>query len=42
MDRADMDFMDVLNALKTVSSRPLVAHQYPIGKGENWLDLLTW
>ncbi|UBF25175.1 elongation factor G [Kovacikia minuta CCNUW1] len=44
MDRADMDFMDVLNALKTVSSRPLVAHQYPIGKGEKlvgFIDLVT-
>jgi len=44
MDRADMDFMDVLNALKTVSSRPLVAHQYPIGKGGKlvgFIDLVT-
>lgn len=44
MDRADGDIADVLQALKTVSSRPLVAHQYPIGVGENligFIDLVT-
>lgn len=44
MDRADVDFNDVLLALKKVSSRPLVAHQYPIGRGENlvgFIDLVT-
>lgn len=44
MDRADIDFTDVLQALKKVSSRPLVAHQYPIGKGESlvgFIDLVT-
>jgi len=44
MDRADTDFTEVLSALKRVSSRPLVAHQYPIGKGENlvgFIDLVT-
>ncbi|WP_421658219.1 elongation factor G [Leptothermofonsia sp. ETS-13] len=44
MDRADVDFMDVLKALKSVSSRPLVAHQYPIGQGEKlvgFIDLVT-
>jgi elongation factor G len=44
MDRADVDITDVLNALKAVSSRPLVAHQYPIGRGENlvgFIDLVT-
>jgi elongation factor G len=44
MDRADRDFMDVLAALKTVSSRPLVPHQYPIGKGSTllgYIDLVT-
>jgi len=34
------NFMDVLHALKSVSSRPLVPHQYPIGQGEE-PDLLT-
>lgn len=44
LDRADVDFMDVLSALKSVSSRPLVAHQYPIGRGEKlvgFIDLVT-
>lgn len=44
MDRADGDITDVLQALKTVSSRPLVAHQYPIGVGENlvgFIDLVS-
>lgn len=44
MDRADMDFMDVLQALKSVSSRPLIPHQYPIGQGENlvgFIDLVS-
>jgi elongation factor G len=44
MDRADVDFIDVLQALKQVSSRPLVAHQYPIGRGEKlvgFIDLVT-
>ncbi|QZZ20328.1 elongation factor G [Leptothermofonsia sichuanensis E412] len=44
MDRADGDINDVLQALKTVSSRPLVAHQYPIGVGENlvgFIDLVS-
>ncbi|MGI0489002.1 elongation factor G [Pantanalinema rosaneae CENA516] len=44
MDRADIDFTEVLQALKKVSSRPLVAHQYPIGRGENlvgFIDLVT-
>ncbi len=44
MDRADVDFMQVLQALSTVSSRPLVPHQYPIGHGQNlkgFIDLVT-
>lgn len=44
MDRADIDFTDVLQALKKVSSRPLVAHQYPIGRGDKlvgFIDLVT-
>lgn len=44
MDRADVDFMDVLHALKAVSSRPLIPHQYPIGRGESltgFIDLVT-
>lgn len=44
MDRADVDFMQVLHALSNVSSRPLVPHQYPIGHGANlkgYIDLVT-
>lgn len=44
MDRADVDFMDVLHALKLISSRPLVPHQYPIGRGETltgFIDLVS-
>jgi elongation factor G len=44
MDRSKDSFMDVLHALKTVSSRPLVPHQYPIRKGDElvgFIDLVT-
>lgn len=44
IDRAHASFSDVLQALKSVSSRPLVLHQYPIGQGENlhgFIDLVT-
>jgi elongation factor G len=44
MDRAHSNFADLLQALKTVSSRPLVLHHYPIGQGENltgFIDLVT-
>ncbi len=44
MDRADVDYMEVLKALRSVSSRPLVPHQYPIGRGEHltgFIDLVT-
>ena len=44
MDRANNNYMDVLSALNTVSSRPLVLHQYPIGQGEDltgFIDLVS-
>lgn len=44
MDRSSTSFMDVLHALKSVSSRPLVPHQYPIIQGEQisgFIDLVT-
>lgn len=44
MDRANDNFADILEALKGVSSRPLVLHQYPIGQGEHlkgFIDLVT-
>jgi elongation factor G len=44
MDRAHASFADLLQALKSVSSRPLVPHQYPIWQGEvltGFIDLVT-
>lgn len=44
MDRSKNGFMDVLHALKEVSSRPLVPQQYPIRQGEElvgYIDLIT-
>ncbi len=44
MDRAHDSVADILSALKGVSSRPLVMHQYPIGQGETlqgFIDLVT-
>jgi elongation factor G len=44
MDRAKDAFMDILHALKDVSSRPLVPQQYPIRQGTDligYIDLVT-
>ena len=45
MDRdREVAFLDVLHTLKTVSSRPLVPHQYPIRQGDaivGFIDLVT-
>ena len=44
MDRAQDSYMDILGALKEVSSRPLVPQQYPIVQGEDligYIDLVT-
>jgi elongation factor G len=44
MDRANGNFIDLLYALKQVSSRPVLAHQYPIIEGEKllgFIDLVT-
>ena len=45
MDKShDADFMDVIHALKEVSSRPLVPHQYPINQGQDivgYISLVT-
>jgi len=44
LDRAKSDFVEVLQALKSISSRPLVLHQYPIGQGEQltgFIDLVS-
>ncbi len=44
MDRANIHVLEILQALKAVSSRPLVAHQYPIMAGEQltgFIDMVT-
>ncbi|MEA5593755.1 elongation factor G [Rivularia sp. UHCC 0363] len=44
MDQANIPVSTVFNRLKAVSSRPLVAHQYPILQGENligFIDLIS-
>ena len=44
IDKSNINFIDLLHALKQVSSRPLVAHQYPIVEGERllgFIDLVT-
>ncbi len=44
MDRANINVLDTLQAIKAVSSRPLVAHQYPIMQGEQligFIDLVS-
>ncbi|NMG10415.1 elongation factor G [Brasilonema sp. UFV-L1] len=44
IDRANINVLDTLHALKAVSSRPLVAHQYPIMQGEQltgFIDLVS-
>ncbi len=44
MDRANIHVLETLHALKAVSSRPLVAHQYPIMGGEEltgFIDLVS-
>lgn len=44
MDRASAHFTEVLQALKSVSSRPLIPHQYPITQGEEiigFIDLVS-
>jgi elongation factor G len=44
MDRANINVLETLHGLKAVSSRPLVAHQYPIMRGEEligFIDLVS-
>jgi elongation factor G len=44
MDRAHASYASILEALKAVSNRPLVPHQYPIWQGESltgFIDLVT-
>jgi len=44
MDRSDQRYRDLLDSLRTLSTRPVVPHQYAIGRGESlvgYIDLLT-
>jgi elongation factor G len=44
MDRANIHVLETLHALQAVSSRPLVAHQYPIMQGEQltgFIDMVS-
>lgn len=44
MDRSEVGFRDLLQALRSISARPVVPHQYAIGRGENlvgYIDLVT-
>jgi elongation factor G len=44
MERSSVEFMDLLHALRHVSSRPLIAHHYPIqqaGELLGFIDLVT-
>jgi elongation factor G len=44
MDRAAGSFLDVLKALKTVSARPVIPHQYPIRQNQEligFIDLVS-
>ncbi|MBD2667087.1 translation elongation factor EF-G [Richelia sinica FACHB-800] len=40
MDRANIHVLETLHALKAVSTRPLVAHQYPIMQGEQLVGFI--
>ncbi len=44
IDRSSYGYMEILQALKEVSSRPLIPQQYPIYQGDNcigYIDLIT-
>jgi elongation factor G len=44
MDRSEERYRDILSALRVVSARPIVPHQYAIGRGESlvgYIDLVT-
>ena len=44
MDRSEARYRDILQALRQVSARPVVPHQYAIGRGEDlvgYIDLVT-
>jgi elongation factor G len=44
MDRSEVRYRDILDGLRTLSERPVVPHQYAIGRGEDlvgYIDLVT-
>ena len=44
MDRSEVRYRDLLDGLRAVSARPVVPHQYAIGRGEDlvgYIDLVT-
>ncbi|MDX6750617.1 elongation factor G [Geminicoccaceae bacterium 1502E] len=44
MDRSEVRYRDLLDAIRRVSARPVVPHQYAIGRGEEllgYVDLVT-
>ena len=44
MDRSEVRFRDILQAIRDISSKPVVPHQYAIGRGEElvgYIDLVT-
>jgi elongation factor G len=44
MDRSEVRYRDLLDSLRTLSERPVVPHQYAIGRGEElvgYIDLVT-
>jgi len=44
MDRSEQRYRDILAALRAVSARPVIPHQYAIGRGESlvgYIDLIT-
>ncbi len=44
MDRSEVRYRDLLDSLRAVSDRPVIPHQYAIGRGEDligYIDLVT-
>ncbi|HET6468133.1 MAG TPA: elongation factor G, partial [Geminicoccaceae bacterium] len=44
MDRSEVRYRDLLDALRSISSRPVVPHQYAIGRGDDlvgYIDLVS-
>ncbi|MCS6780747.1 MAG: elongation factor G [Geminicoccaceae bacterium] len=44
MDRSEVRYRDLLDALRKVSARPVIPHQYAIGRGDSlvgYIDLVT-